>query len=111
MAVANNSSRSTGTEPTEPTFLSIDEIEGNFTIIVYNNQTHQTLREKVFCVLGNPTNHQPVHTLPFNPRHISSLTLQLRKYNKQTNTYEKYIGPKVGLWFKIVTDDCSVLNS
>ena len=39
---------------------------------------------------------------------MSSLTLQLRTYNPATNTYENYpsTSPKIGLWFKLVTDDC-----
>ena len=87
--------------------LSIDEIEGNTTAISHNVNT--TLREKVFCVLGSSNYlHTPVHTQSFNPRHLSALTLKLRTYNPTTNTYVDYpaTSPKVGLWFKLVTDDC-----
>ena len=47
-----------------------------------------------------------VHTQSFNPRHISALTLQLRTYNPTLNVYTNYTGQKVGLWFKLTTDDC-----
>ena len=106
-------------------FLSIDEIEGNTVAISHHTSVGAgpvtTLQEKVFCVLGaNDYRHTPVHTQSFSPRHLSSLTLQLRKYNAVTNTYDLYPAtttstatppvttnnPKIGLWFKLVTDDC-----
>jgi hypothetical protein len=94
-------------------FLSIAEIDGNTTAISEHVSTgagpRTTLHENVFCVLSasNPI-HQPFHTQTFSPRHMSSLTLQLRTYNPATNTYENYpsTSPKIGLWFKLVTDDC-----
>ena len=96
-----------------PLLLSIDEIEGNTTAISQHIPStgvggpRTTLREKVYCVLGaNNYLHTPVHTQSFNPRHISALTLQLRTYNPTLNVYTNYTGQKVGLWFKLTTDDC-----
>jgi hypothetical protein len=67
-------------------------------------------RERVYTVHADVSNylHTPVHTQSFNPRHLSALTLKLRTYNPATNTYVDYPtnSPKVGLWFKLVTDDC-----
>ena len=86
--------------------LSIDEVEGNTTAISHVS-TGSTLREKVFCVLdGNLNYDRPVHTQSFNPRHLSALTLNLRTYNATQNVYTNYSGQKVGLWFKLTTDDC-----
>ena len=87
--------------------LSIDEVEGNTTAISHVS-TGSTLREKVFCVLdsGFPNLHKPVHTQNFSPRHLSALTLHLRAYNQFTSTFVPYSGSKVGLWFKLTTDDC-----
>jgi hypothetical protein len=96
-------------------FLSIAEIDGNTSVISVPTGSrfatqNSALQEKVFCVLteGNTLRTQPVHTQTFNPRHISTLTLNLRSYNPVTNTYEDYptTSPKVGLCFKIVTADC-----
>ena len=85
--------------------LSIDEVEGNTTAI--SHHTGSTLREKVFCVLdGNLNYDRPVHTQSFNPRHFSALTLRLRTYDPTLNVYTNYTGEKVGLWFKLTTDDC-----
>lgn len=86
--------------------LSIDEVEGNTTAISHV-RTGSTLREKVFCVLdGNLNYDRPVHTQSFNPRHLSALTLNLRTYDATKNVYTNYSGQKVGLWFKLTTDDC-----
>jgi hypothetical protein len=106
-------------------FLSIDEVDGNTVAISHHRSVGAgpvtTLREKVFCVLGaNDYKHVPVHTQSFNPRHLTALTLKLRTYNPTTNTYVDYPAtttstatppvttnsPKIGLWFKLVTDDC-----
>jgi hypothetical protein len=96
-----------------PILLSIDEVEGNTTAISHHASVGAgpltTLRENVYCVLGASNYlHTPVHTQSFNPRHLSALTLKLRTYNPATNTYVDYPAnsPKVGLWFKLVTDDC-----
>ena len=89
--------------------LSIDEVEGNTTAIshVSIGGPVSTLREKVFCVLDGSLNYdRPVHTQSFNPRHLSALTLQLRTYDATQNVYTNYSGQKVGLWFKLTTDDC-----
>lgn len=92
-------------------FLSIAEVEGNTTVIseYVGAGPRTTLHENVFCVLSasNPI-HLPVHTQSFSPRHLSALTLQLRNYDPTTNTYENYpaTSPKIGLWFKLITDDC-----
>ena len=108
-----------------PTLLNIDEIEGNMTTIVHN-ATHESLREKVFYVLSNYGNvHTPIHTQTFTPRHLSALTVTLRRYDAATGTFtsgddtsgdtcgddnssdEPIVNPpKVGLWFKIQTEDC-----
>jgi hypothetical protein len=100
-----------------PTLLNIDEIEGNMTTIVHN-ATHESLREKVFYVLSNYGNvHTPIHTQTFTPRHLSALTVTLRRYDAATGTFEPEtfepidaprppLPPKVGLWFKIQTEDC-----
>lgn len=91
--------------------LSIAEVDGNTTAISHHDSVgagpRSTLHEKVFCVLSasNPI-REPVHTQSFNPRHISALTLQLRKYDPTLNVYTNYTGQKVGLWFKLTTDDC-----
>jgi hypothetical protein len=94
-------------------FLSIDEVDGNTVAISHHTSVGAgpvtTLQEKVFCVLGaNDYRHTPVHTQSFSPRHLSALTLKLRTYNPTTNTYVAYpaTSPKVGLWFKLVTNDC-----
>ena len=93
--------------------LSIAEVDGNTTAISHHTPStgvggpRSTLHEKVFCVLSasNPI-RDPVHTQSFNPRHMSALTLQLRTYNPTLNVYTNYTGQKVGLWFKLTTDDC-----
>jgi hypothetical protein len=107
----------------EPILLSIDEVEGNTTTIVHNpqivlngntttivhNTTQQTLREKVFCVLGTLGYvHTPIHTHVFTPRHLSSMTVTLRKYDPASGTFKPVATDtsKVGLWFKIQTEDC-----
>ena len=103
----------------EPILLSIDEVEGNTTTIVHNPQivqnaivhstTQQTLREKVFCVLGTLGYvHTPIHTHVFTPRHLSSMTVTLRKYDPASGTFKPVAidTSKVGLWFKIQTEDC-----
>jgi hypothetical protein len=96
-------------------YLSIDEIEGNTVVISHHTSVGAgpvtTLQEKVFCVLGaNNYRHTPVHTQSFSPRHLSKLTLHLRTYNAVTNTYNLLPATtnssKIGLWFKLVTDDC-----
>jgi hypothetical protein len=92
----------------EPILLSIDEVEGNTTTIVHN-ATQQTLREKVFCVLGTLGYvHTPIHTHNFTPRHLSSMTVTLRKYDTASGTFKPVAidTSKVGLWFKIQTEDC-----
>lgn len=92
----------------EPILLSIDEVEGNTTTIVHN-ATQQTLREKVFCVLGTLGYvHTPIHTHTFTPRHLSAMTVTLRKYDPATGTFKPVASTtaKVGLWFKIQTEDC-----
>lgn len=101
----------------DPTFLlGIDEIEGNTTAIVHKviSPHNETLREKVFCALGQQGNvYSPVHTDTFTPRHLSALTLTLRQYDSATGTFKPYPAtnsagannPKVGLWFKIQTLD------
>jgi len=98
-----------------PTLLNIDEIEGNMTTIVHN-ATHESLREKVFYVLSNYGKvHTPIHTQTFTPRHLSALTVTLRRYDAATGTFKPIVNvfppppplpPKVGLWFKIQTEDC-----
>ena len=100
--------------PYSHAFLSIDEVEGNTTAISHYTSTgagpRTTLHEKVFCVLDvggdYPNLHKPVHTQNFSPRHLSALTLHLRAYNQFTSTFVPYSGSKVGLWFKLTTDDC-----
>ena len=92
----------------EPILLSIDEVEGNTTTIVHNATQH-TLREKVFCVLGTLGYvHTPIHTHTFTPRHLSAMTVSLRKYDPTTGTFKPVATTtaKVGLWFKIQTEDC-----
>ena len=97
----------------EPILLSIDEVEGNTTTIVHNlgtdtNPHNVTLREKVFCVLGTLGYvHTPIHTHTFTPRHLSALTVSLRKYDSATGTFKPVntATAKVGLWFKIRTED------
>jgi len=104
----------------EPILLSIDEVEGNMTTIVHNPQimqngavvhstTQQTLREKVFCVLGSLGYvHTPIHTHTFTPRHLSAMTVTMRKYDPASRTFKPLEAntSKVGLWFKIQTEDC-----
>jgi hypothetical protein len=98
----------------ESLLLTIEEIEGNLTAISHHTSVKSgpvtTLREKVFCVLGPNQPQQiysPVHTQHFNSRHLSMLTLQIRAYSRKTNTYVPYWDqPKIGLWFKLYTDDC-----
>ena len=95
-------------DPRAAVLLSIDEVEGNTTTIVHN-ATEQTLREKVFCVLGTLGYvHTPIHTHTFTPRHLSSMTLTLRTYHTATGTFKPVSTDtaKVGLWFKIQTEDC-----
>ena len=90
-----------------PLLLSIDEVEGNTTTIVHN--ATETLREKVFCVLGTLEYvHTPIHTHTFTPRHLSSMTVTLRTYDTATGTFKPVATntAKVGLWFKIQTEDC-----
>ena len=94
-------------EPKEPILLSIDEVEGNTTTIVHDG-TQQTLREKVFCVLGTfGYVHTPIHTHVFTPRHLSAMTVTLRKYDPTSGTFKPVATDtsKVGLWFKIQTED------
>lgn len=89
-------------------FLSIDEIEGNTTVISRAGP-RTTWHEKVFCVLdlgSVPNQSKPVHTQSFSPRHISALTLNLRVFDQFTNTFEPYSGSNIGLWLKLTTDDC-----
>jgi hypothetical protein len=107
----------------EPILLSIDEVEGNTTTIVHNpqivlngnvttivhNTTQQTLREKVFCVLGTLGYvHTPIHTHTFTPRHLSAMTVTMRKYDPASGTFKPLAADtsRVGLWFKIQTEDC-----
>jgi hypothetical protein len=92
----------------EPILLSIDEVEGNTTTIVHNT-TQQTLREKVFCVLGTLGYvHTPIHTHTFTPRHLSAMTVTMRKYDPASGTFKPLAADtsRVGLWFKIQTEDC-----
>jgi len=107
--------------------LSIGELEGNTTVISHYDRRHVivgtgtsavsvstgagphiTLHEKVFCVLdfGGINLSKPVHAQSFSPRHLSALTLNLRTYDQWTNTFVPYSGSRVGLWFKLTTDDC-----
>ena len=70
---------------------------------------NRTLREKVFCVLGTLGYvHTPIHTHTFTPRHLSAMTVSLRKYDPTTGTFKPVATTtsKVGLWFKIQTEDC-----
>ncbi len=95
----------------KPLLMTIGEIEGNTTAISHYTSTgagpRTTLHEKVFCVLGDSNYlHTPVHAQSFSPRHLSALTLHLRTYDKWTNTFVPYSGSRVGLWFKLTTDDC-----
>jgi hypothetical protein len=95
-------------------FLSIGEVDGNTTAISHYTGNgagpRATLHEKVYCVLRLPNLGaswgSPIHTQSFSPRHLSALTLHLRTYDQWTNTYVDYTGPNVGLWFKLITDDC-----
>ena len=95
-------------------FLSIGEVDGNTTAISHYTSNgagpRSTLHEKVYCVLRLPNLGSswgsPIHTQSFSPRHLSALTLHLRTYDQWTNTYVDYTGPNVGLWFKLITDDC-----
>ena len=94
------------TDRMEPILLSIDEVEGNTTTIVHN-ATHQTLREKVFCVLSSfGYVHTPIHTHVFTPRHLSTMTVTLRKYDPEADTFKPVKSSEAGLWFKIQTEDC-----
>ena len=87
--------------------LSIDEVEGNMTSVDDTN-----LREKVFCVLGDLLygsvhNYTPVHTQTFtNPQFLSALTLKLRTYDRLQKIFVAFKDGRVGLWFKLTTDDC-----
>ena len=96
----------------KPLLMTIGEIEGNTTAISHYTSTgagpRTTLHEKVFCVLdiGDLGLSKPIHAQSFSPRHLSALTLNLRTYNQFTNVFEPYSGSRVGLWFKLTTDDC-----
>ena len=83
--------------------LSIDEVEGDMTSF-----GDSKVREKVFCVLGDHQyqNYTPVHTQSINPRPLPKLTLKLRVYNRVDRTFEDYDSYRVGLWFKLTTEDC-----
>ena len=90
----------------EPILLSIKEVEGNTTTVVLSTQ--EQIREKVFCVLGAwGYCHTPIHTQAFTPRHLPAITVTLRRYDPNTKMFLPLANTnaKVGLWFKIHTED------
>ena len=95
--------------------LTIDEVEGRMTAISHYKSVGSgpvtTLREKVFCVLGmnHPAiSYSPVQSLKFAPKHLSSLTVNIRNYEAQTNIYKPLDAnhAKIGLWFKLTLTQC-----